>query len=441
MVKLVDHPMAEHRDPGNPFGRWARRIGAAEGLTGYGLVLATLLASLMVFARDPSLFLNPQFWAEDGRYWFADAYNHGWLRSLAASHAGYLNVVQRLGGGLALLAPLRWAPLPMALWGLLWQVLPVPLLLSRRCRNWAPLWVRLAFALVYIAMPNAHEIHVVCTNAQWHLALVAVLIAFASPPESPLQGAFDIAVLLVGTLSGPFCILLIPLVLIFWYVRRVAWSRVVAATLICGSILQLFVMETHKAERILTPSGRPDPLGATPAIFIRILGGDVFRAALFGSEPYGMKSRLAANLIFVAIGLGICAYCSRYASAEVRLFLAFCFCLFAASLRSPLASPVNGSVWSAILGQASFRYWFFPSVAFLYSIVWLAFCSPTRIMRHAAVVLSLALCIGIIKDWMIPPMPDLQYGKMVSAFNQAPPGTTFSIPINPPSWDMKLVKK
>ena len=74
--------------------------------------------------------------------WYAQAYNLGWLHSLILPQVGYLNVVPRLGTGLALLVPLQWAPLVMAIVGLLIQALPVPILLSARCSNWASLPTR-----------------------------------------------------------------------------------------------------------------------------------------------------------------------------------------------------------------------------------------------------------------------------------------------------------
>ena len=35
------------------------------------------LCALLLFVRQPADFLNPQFWAEDGKYFFTDARNEG----------------------------------------------------------------------------------------------------------------------------------------------------------------------------------------------------------------------------------------------------------------------------------------------------------------------------------------------------------------------------
>src|SRR5258708_12821630 len=56
---------------------------------------------LILFSRRPDAILNPQFYAEDGTYWYADAYHFG-FRCLFIPEAGYLLTVPRL---LALFTP------------------------------------------------------------------------------------------------------------------------------------------------------------------------------------------------------------------------------------------------------------------------------------------------------------------------------------------------
>ena len=55
-----------------------------------------LVAAAIVFAHRVDAFTNPQFYAEDGR-WFSDAYNVGPLHALGFALAGYFQVVSRLG--------------------------------------------------------------------------------------------------------------------------------------------------------------------------------------------------------------------------------------------------------------------------------------------------------------------------------------------------------
>lgn len=417
-------------------GACRRRIDARDGL-GYGwLALASFLALLAIVSRQPSLFTHPQFWAEDGKVWYAQAYNTGWLHSLTQPLGGYLNTLQRLGAGAALLVPFRWAPLVMSMEGLLMQALPVPILLSARCRNWAPLSVRLLFAVAYIGIPNVREIHVVCTNCHWHLAVAELFLAFAAAPRSLFGRIFDVATFLLGSVCGPFMVLLLPFLAIFWWFRRQRWSLVIIAVLAAGSAVQFSLMSHFKEAR------HHLYLGASVGKLIRMLGGDVFIAAVRGSFAYGFYERFWICLVAAVVGLALIAYCFRFSRLEVRLFLLYCFALLAASLRSPLTPIVPVPLWDFILGTGGLRYWFFPSLAFLFAVLWCATLARSRVMRLAGIGLALILCVGIVQGWRIPPLADFHFAQYAAEFEAAPPGTHVFIPLNPSAeWLMELVKK
>lgn len=413
-------------------------LDTLEGLTVPWLLAAFALAALLIFLRAPSLFTTPQFWAEDGKLWYAQAYNGGWLHSLSLPDGGYLNTLQRVIAGVALLVPFHLAPLAVALCGLVLQAMPVPILLSYRNQNWGPLSLRLAFALVYIGIPNAHEIHIFCTNSHFHLAVVELLLAFSVPPRSFWSRALDVVVFSLAGVSGPFAVILIPLLLVFWFLRRQRWSLVQLALMACGSIVQLHFLSSFHVAR----STRP--LGATWSLFVRLLGGDVFLGALRGSTAYGLREPFLICLGALLIGLALCLYCARFVSLEVRLFFLYCCAVFAAALKSPLVPYYSTQPrWIQILPVESLRYWFFPSLPFLFAILWCAFCARNRPVRWTAVALVLLLCTGIKRDWRIRPLDDLHFAEHAAAFEAAPPGTHVVIPLNPPTgeWYMELIKK
>src|SRR6266481_9192919 len=149
------------------------------GFTAHAAYFA--VSFLILFSRRPDAILNPQFYAEDGTYWYADAYHFG-LRCLFMPEAGYLHTVPRLVALFTLLFPLAVAPLIMNICALFVQILPVSLFLSARVRS-IPLPIRLLGSFLYLALPNSAEIHANTTNIQWHLALVVLLVLLA-PDES-----------------------------------------------------------------------------------------------------------------------------------------------------------------------------------------------------------------------------------------------------------------
>jgi len=409
-------------------------LASEPGLSFRGQLLALAVTLAALFSRCPYLFTHPQFYAEDGAVWYAQAYNTGWLHSLTLPEAGYLNTLQRLVAGPALLLPFADAPLFMTICGLLIQWLPVAILLSSRCRRWSPLSLRLLFAALYVAIPNAREIHVVLTNAQWHLAVAVLLLAFSTPPESLRARLFDIAVFLVTGFSGPFSVLLWPLLLFFWWRRRQPWSLVQLAVMSVGTLTQAVVILHHHADRAHLP------LGATPQLFIRMLGGNAFTAAIFGAYPFGSIAPFPLLLIAFLGGLALIAYTARSGTLELALFSVFCLLVFCAGLRSPLGTGTE-PLWHGLAHTSSLRYWYFPMLAFVWSSAWCALYAKSRFFRAASTCILILMPIGIVADWHYRNYGDQHFAAYVQKFQAAPPGERILIPIIPKGTFMALIKK
>ncbi len=78
-------------------GRARRRtllqIGrAGRWLEGRGSWILAFLLFVIVLGRAYHRLQHPQFWAEDGRNWYADAHNIGTFALLFQPYAGYLHV-------------------------------------------------------------------------------------------------------------------------------------------------------------------------------------------------------------------------------------------------------------------------------------------------------------------------------------------------------------
>ena len=288
-----------------------QKVEALEGLSFAWQLVAFVAVFIAVFSRLPGALLHPQFFAEDGWVWYQQAYNLHWLRSLGIAQAGYLGTLPRLVAGLTLLFPMRWAPLIMNLAGTVIQVLPVTALLSRRCTSWGPLPVRMLMAALYIAIPDAPEIHVVLTNAMWHLALLQVLLAFSVPPLSWRGRMSDLILFGIGGISGPFCILLLPAVAAYWWFRRQRWTLVVLGVMSLGALIQV-VSILHAVKR---PGAS---LGVTPLRLLRIVAGSIFIDSTVGTGGPNLAIPL---LILAAIGgLVILYFGWRNAPLPVRLY-------------------------------------------------------------------------------------------------------------------------
>lgn len=398
-----------------------------------------LSACLILILRRPDAVLHAQFYAEDGHVWFADAYNLGWWHALLRAQDGYFQTFPRLAGALALLVPLTLAPLVLNLAALAVQALPVNLLLWSRGSAWGSLRFRFLLAAVYLALPNTREMILVVTNSQWVLALCTFLVLLAPPPASVAGRLFDILVLLLCGLTGPFCffLLLIGLFLAWKRSERRLWA--LAGVLAATSLVQAWAL------LILDKSGRsPAELGASPALFVRIIGGHVYFGALLGSNGLAAGAGTGVFITLLAITVGgtvLVLTCFVRSGLEMRLFLVLTAMLLVASLISPAAYPPPGvSRWKLLeMVPGGIRYWFFPSLAFAWSLL-VGIRSRSELFKGASAVLLCAMCFGIVHDWRIPALKDSHWVEDAKSFEAAQAGTVVVLPENPLGWNIRLVK-
>lgn len=399
------------------------------------------VAFIVLFSRRPDAILHSQFYAEDGKYWYADAYNLGW-RCLLLPLGGYLNSLSRLIGLFALLFPLAAAPLVMNLCAMVFQILPIHIFLSNRfqCIRWD---LRVFSSALYLALPNSYELHANTTNIQWHLALAGCMLLLSSTASGSSWRArvFDVAVLSFVSIDGPLAILLIPTAATLWWKYRDARSKLLLWALIPGSVLQLLIM-------VLLHSRRSAPNSETLSGLIGILGLQVFFSSLFG-----LKTALDLMLVddrllyFIEIiaaigGISVLLYALCKAPLRLKLFVCFAITVLTVALIRPLATTDGIRAQWVMLQNPGIgnRYYFFPMLAFLASLIWIAGRSSSVMLRHGALAALLLLPIGISRDWGYPPFIDLNFRRFVAEFEQAAPGMKVQIPINP-DWQMQLTKR
>jgi hypothetical protein len=170
-----------------------------------------LFTAFMWCYRRPEALTNPQFWAEDGVIFFADAYHHG-FSSLWMDHGGYYHLIPRTVALLGLsLLPLVVQPLFYNLFCLLGILAII-----------AYLWFRLPFspekkffmALSLTWAPVANEVMASLAGFHFILSVCPIIMLLGRPPKNGLAWFIDLFVLVIYGLTGPFLILFFPLLLL-----------------------------------------------------------------------------------------------------------------------------------------------------------------------------------------------------------------------------------
>jgi hypothetical protein len=411
-----------------------QRENPAEGigLLWQCIVFACVVAAL--FTRRPDMFLHAQFYAEDGRYWYAQAYNQGWLRSLLIPQAGYLQTLPRLVAGLTLLLPFRDAPLVMNLFGIALHALPVNALLSARCRTWGSLRMRMVMATIYVVLPNASQVHVVVTNGQWHVVVLELLLAFGAAPRTWAGRVSDLVLFAIGSISGPFSILLLPPVLFFWWRRRESWMLVLSAVLAAGASLQAFTI-LHASRPVVSQ------LGATPRLFLRMIGGNIVLDSILMPGRFNDRLPTVVMLAAALFGAVVVIYGFRLASLPLRLMMVFTAAFFAAAVHAPYIEGARPA-WQLLVDDLGCRYYYYPMLVFLWSAVWCVFRGPGRFARILGACVLVPMIIGVARDWRYPAFADYHFPAGVERLASAKPGERVIIPLNPGvEWKMELIKR
>jgi hypothetical protein len=398
-----------------------------------------MLAYALVITRKPDAIFHAQFWAEDGRAWFADAYNLGPWHPFFRPETGYFQTLPRIAADLALLVPLSLAPLILNIVAIGVQVLPVNLLLSFRSAEWGDTWFRALLAVTYLAIPSSPEICANITNEQWVLAFCVFLLLVGSPPRSTAGRLVDLSFILLSGLTGPFCIFLLPISLLVAFRRTGRWRWVPAFILAGCCVIQAIGL------LIVSPHARTawGLLGARFDLFVRILAGNVFLGSLMGANNIAVTPGAHA-LIFLAFvaasGVIIAAFALTRAPLPMKLLALYAGLLFSAALTLPSSyAPAGTTQWEMIARAGAVRYWFLPTLTFIWLLLFGVF-SHRKGLKVVSGALLCCVCFGIAIQWRRPAFEDFHYAAEVRRVEAAPAGTTVSIPINPEGWQMRLMK-
>jgi hypothetical protein len=134
------------------------------------------------------------------------------------------------------------------------------------------------------------------------------------------------------------------------------------------------------------------------------------------------------------------AICFFRSGLEMRLFLVLTAMLLIASLISPVAyPPASVTRWQLLAEVSGIRYWFFPTLACAWTLLWLV-RSRIGALRATSAILLCVMCLGVARDWKRPALYDFHFTEFAKRFETAPAGTAVVIPENPDGWNLRLVK-
>ncbi len=176
----------------------------------------SLCIGYTVFRFYDSIF-PLQLAAEEGPIFYKEMYEYG-LASLFMKYADYLHTYQRLVTLACSSIPLEWIPLAFRIFSLAAQLLFYWTVWQRK----SPLHIlaKILICLGTIFIASYGDIYLCLTNAQWFLAMGLILILLSAPETTGFRRFLQNLYLLIAGLTGPFAVLLIPMVSVWYFTKR-----------------------------------------------------------------------------------------------------------------------------------------------------------------------------------------------------------------------------
>ncbi|MFT3870194.1 MAG: hypothetical protein QM715_17230 [Nibricoccus sp.] len=396
--------------PSNAFGHW--------------VPWATLAAAaLILFARMPDRFLQPQFYAEDG-YFYACAIEHG-AKAFLMPYGGYLLTADRLIAAVGVRLQALYAPAFFNGAALLVLLVVLSRVFSARITlPGKPLLV-----LMVVLLPRPQDIFLTITNIQWVLALALVLLLLSKDASRPRQYIYDCLAALAIGLTGVFSALLLPFFVWRAFQRRTKAS--LALTVIVGltALVQVWLV-------VQAPPAKLEPIPGSLLTIPSIIGLRMF-CLTFGG-PWLVHPWKFVLPYFAILVAGWAVFLCRPAkgqSAEAHprwLFLAIIGVFAAAALYRykdmlPLYLKVGYS-----------RYFYMSQLLFVWLIVFELYSHFYR--RAVAAIALYAFLVTTLCTFRLEPLVDYRWSEYAPLVDQ---GKDVWMPINPAGWHCHIseVKK
>ena len=390
------------------------------------LACAAAICGVVLYVKQAPIFQLPQFYAEEGKFFFADAYNDGWS-SLFYTANGYFHVFPRLLANLCLTLGVPYGLIPTVF---VYACLPVYFLL------WLMIFTRLALppvakafmVLATILVPLGNEIFMNQTNIQWVMTLIPVVLYCGEQPQATWRRLIDYAILILCVFTGPFVLFLFPVFLLAALLekqvtRRAAFLAIcLVATIICAVSLSHFgsVDRIHGATK-MTMYG-----------YVQL----AFRSYYFpllstwvDSVPEWAVVTLTIILpvILALLGRMVLKSGNRFAMVAFAAGLPLCAATLVSYGRAPaLPSPFHNAI----------RNFYLPMVLLIWSLIAVTKFDRRHIAAWAVVFGWFVVQIPFIAETRT--MPDLNWKKYAERLAT---GQAMTIPITPAGWGLTLKEK
>lgn len=393
---------------------------------------------LLLFFRRTDAFFLPQFWAEDGPRWFAEAYHFGW-GSLLLPQDGYFQTISRIGGLVDQLVPLLYAPFVFVLLAFVIELLPVGLILFNKqvLTDFPKQRVRIMLVLILILAPNISETYVNLTNSQWHLAFSALILIIGNGTSHRGYRLLKYLIIALSAFSGPFTVFFLPVIILKFRMQPTSENRTIAYILGISTFIQLlmpFLMHAARSHGLF--------LEISPVLLFKVIEKQIIWGGIVG--PILFDHLLQFHIVFTwtihiltVFFITTATYTVLKYSKELSLFLLFTIFVFIASYISHTSNIFDLTI------NTGLRYWLLPIFFWIITIVFVATKAKSYILRLVFSGCILAFILATPFNYFNTPYINYraEYVNFTKQFELSSKGDILHTPINPLGFSLSLEKR
>lgn len=220
--------------------------------------LLFFIVLLVLLFRRTDAFTNPQLWAEDGTVFLQQYIDNG-ISSIFMPYAGYLHLIPRLTIATFGLLHINLLYIPLCYNAVTFLIVFLVAVYLWKCAVFLGLNNRVLFACSFLLLPLGAEMFMNITNIIWFTALF--LVAFIIVGSNFGNIIANSIMVLVCSLTGPFSLLLSPVVALIILIERKTITRKklipLIIILICGAIQFGFIKHSGSITRALPGEAEP----------------------------------------------------------------------------------------------------------------------------------------------------------------------------------------
>ena len=396
---------------------------------------------LLLFFRNPRLFIYPEPWAEDMRIFLSQEYDTGFPETAFTLYAGYIHLLPRIIAWISLKFGLYDAMRVMNLAVLLIKILVIYLIYkSQEIRSGVRKFSLIAYLVL---LPFADEVCNNVTNLQWWLIPLMAIVIIRH--ETSLTGMlFSCTVLLLSGLTGINSFLFALPCAYLVFEMRTRDCLIKSAIVILCSVVQFYCLFT--SPRI----GQIVYEGSVLDIIYTFVNRVIYHT-LFNYDSV-KHSNILVFLVYVGmLAINFWHYRRSVLVRFIYLFSAVYLAAIFYNFMKYLPATFNQKDFHAIItGFIHERYFVFLRICsfmLLVSSLDILFRSIGRIagIKYYRQFISYScylLCLTMLSHYTVNmPTPfEYKYYGDLEKYEQAKPGETVKFHF-PPGWNHDLVKK